>query len=112
MRAGASLAVLAVLCVALGFVLGRAVSGDDAAGAERSYLATLTDDLGLRPDQVRALGKLLADEERDLQGLAEDQRQALAGTVQARLQRTEDAMLALLDAGQRERYQTLTGADR
>ena len=112
MKAGASLAVLAVLCVALGFVLGRGSSSDEVAGPGRSLLATLTDDLGLRPDQVRSLGKLLADEERDLQALAEDQRQALAGTVQARLQRTEDAMLALLDEGQRERYQTLTGADR
>lgn len=112
MKAGASLAVLALLCVALGFVWGRGGLADGDAGSQRSVLATLTGDLELRPDQVRALGKLLADEERDLQSLAEVQRQALADTVQARLQRTEDAMLALLDAGQRERYETLTGADR
>lgn len=109
MKGNASLVALALACLALGFVLGR--SGDDAGAAPSpaGYLATLTADLDLRPDQVAALGRLLADEERDLQALAEEQRRALADTVQARLQQTEDAMLALLDAGQRERYLTLSG---
>jgi hypothetical protein len=103
-RSGAVL-LTALLCLALGYVLGR--RAEPAYAAPPTHLELLARDLELRPDQKAAIGRLLADQDRDLQSLVEAARDGLAEPTASRLQRTEDEMLTLLDADQRERYQSL-----
>lgn len=104
-----SLAVLAVSCLLLGYTWGARAEDPAGPSAERSYLAALTDDLQLRTEQVVEIGRLLATEDKDIQALTEQHRRELQGPIADRLERTVDAMLALLDDEQRARYQELTG---
>ena len=107
MKRGAVVLVPALLCLVLGFVIGRCAS-DSGQVVPASHLALLTRDLSLQPQQVSALGALLAEQDKDLQRLYDDAQQRLREPTAARLQRTEDAMLALLDTEQRDTYQRLT----
>lgn len=106
---GAVVLLPCALCLALGFVLGRR-SADEPVAARPGHLTALAQELQLRPEQVAAVGALLSQQDRDLQELVEGARSEMSAPIAARLQRTEDGMLALLDADQRERYLTLTAA--
>ena len=103
-----SVIVLAVACLVLGYTWGtRSAPAADDLG-ERSFLSTLTEDLGLRSEQVVEIGQLLASEDKDLQALTEQHRRELQGPIAARLDKTVEAMLAVLDDEQRARYHDLT----
>ena len=94
----------AVCLLVAGFVLGRAFP--DAADRRASYLEQLTDDLDLRPDQVAAVERVLAEEDREIDDLLG----SLQGDVAARRVRTEQQVLAVLDGAQRQRYDSLMAA--
>lgn len=103
-----SVVVLAVACLVLGFVWGtRGADSVDEEGGQ-SFLSILTDDLSLRDEQVVAIGQLLASEDKDIQELTELHRRELQGPIAARLDKTVEAMLAVLDDEQRARYHDLT----
>jgi hypothetical protein len=106
-RALGGLLLLAVLCTGLGYLLGRRAAEPPARGST-PWLETVSRELHLRPDQVAAIDRLLAEEDADLTALAEQARGELARPVAARRQRTEDEMLALLDEQQRQTYEQLT----
>ncbi len=92
----------------LGYALG--LRAQAAPPRPPSHLEVLSHDLELRPEQKAAIGALLARQDRDLQALVEQARTELANPTASRLQQTEDDMLALLDAPQRERYLNLAAA--
>lgn len=105
-RARLLVVALAVLCVAGGWLAGR--SWPSAAAEPRGYLEQLAQSLDLRPDQVAAVERLLTEEDRDLDALLQRGLDGIKGDVAARRTRTEQEMLALLDAAQRRRYDELT----
>ncbi len=99
-------ALLAALCLAVGFSVGSLWIG--AEGAGESYLAQLADDLGLSTEQVARIESILAEEDADLAALLDEHRLALQGPIADRREQTEEAVLAVLDDGQRIRYEELT----
>lgn len=101
--------LLALLCLAAGWFAGSL--GGDAGEGPPSYLARLTADLGLRPEQVMRIEAILADEDADLAALLDEHRLALQGPVAERRERTEAEVLAVLDDGQRMRYEELARQD-
>ncbi len=103
-----SVVVLAVACLVLGFVWGARGAASTDQGGGQSFLSTLTDDLSLRDEQVVAIGQLLASEDKDIQELTEQHRRQLEGPIAARLDKTVEAMLAVLDDEQLARYHDLT----
>jgi len=70
-----------------------------------SDLPALPGALDLRPDQVAAIDRLLAEETADLRELVARHREAMREPVAARRQRTEDEILTLLDPDQRVTYE-------
>lgn len=108
-RAAVALCLVAGLAAFVGHALGRRAPTPRTPASE-ARLEVLARDLALRPDQIAALGGLFAEQDRDLQVLVDEARDALATPTAARLQRTEDDMLALLDPDQRSRYLALVGA--
>ena len=103
-----AMVVPALLGLAVGWGFGQ--RGGDASPTAPSHLAVLTRDLGLRPDQIAAISGLFAAQDRDLQQLVEAQRTSLREPIAARLARTEDDMLALLDDEQRATYERLVAS--
>ncbi|RKY16613.1 MAG: hypothetical protein DRQ55_17650 [Planctomycetota bacterium] len=100
--------LIAVAFGLAGYAAG--LSADTSPARPPSHLKLLSRDLELRPEQKAAIGSLLARQDRDLQALVEQARAELADPTASRLQQTEDDMLALLDAQQRERYLSLAAA--
>jgi hypothetical protein len=109
-RARALVVALAVLCVAGGFLAGR--KWPSVPESKRGYLEQLAESLDLRPDQVAAVERLLNDEDRDLDALLQRGIDGIRGDVAVRRTRTEQDVLALLDAAQRRRYDELTAEAR
>jgi len=108
-RARLAVLVLAVLCVLAGWQAGR-LTGASSAPAP-SYLEQLTQALDLRPDQVAALEAVLADEDRELDALLTRGLDGIRAEVAQRRSRTEQELVALLDASQRARYESLLVAE-
>jgi hypothetical protein len=106
--ARAPVLLLALLCLATGGLAGS--QWRDATSRTPSYLAQLTDSLGLRPDQVAALDSVLEAEDVAIDALLKAKLDELNGPVAERRRRTEDELLALLDAPQRARYEQLLQA--
>ena len=108
-RARLLVVALAVLCLAAGWFAGRSFP---ASPAHRTgYLEQLTRALDLRPDQVAAVERMLSDEDRDLDALLQRGLDGIKADVAARRERTERDVLAVLDAGQRQRYAEQTAAE-
>ena len=102
----AMVAVLALAFTALGYLIGS--QSNPPPAEPQPWLASLAADLDLRADQIAAIDRLLAEEDADLAALVSRQRAELREPVAARRERTEQAMLALLDDNQRETYDQLT----
>ena len=105
-RARLLVVALAGLCFAAGWLAGR--TWPAVTPHSPTYLEQLTKAVDLRPDQVAAIEHLLADEDRDVDALLDRDVTGVRTEVAARRARTEQDMLALLDASQRQRYETLT----
>ena len=105
-RAKVLIVALVVLVAAGGWFAGR--HWPSAEQEPRGYLLQLTEAVGLRPDQVAAVERLLNDEDRDIDALLQRGLDGIKGDVAARRSRTEQEMLALLDAAQRRRFDELT----
>lgn len=99
------LAALGLACFGLGLLTGWILRAPPAPGP--SHLEQLTDDLGLRPDQVAAVDAILAGVDFDLDALIAEHREAMRGPVSRRLEESEQAILAVLDEAQRARYEEL-----
>lgn len=108
-RARLLVVALAVLCVAAGWIAGRRFPAAPARTA--GYLEQLTHALDLRPDQVAAVERVLSNEDQDLDALLQRGLLGIQADVAARRARTEQEVLALLDAGQRQRYAEQTAAE-
>ena len=98
--------VLALLTGALGYVLGSRTQPEAVEGGR--YLRSLTEDLELRADQITRIDEVLSEADADIERLLEEHRRALREPIAARLQATEDEVLAILDGEQRSRYRELT----
>ena len=105
-RAKVLIVVLVVLGAAGGWLAGR--HWPSAQAEPRGYLLELAESLSLRPEQVAAVERLLNEEDRDLDALLQRGLDGIKGEVAARRARTEQEMLALLDATQRRRFDELT----
>jgi hypothetical protein len=105
-RAKLLIVALVVLVGAGGWLAGRHWPSSEPA--PRGYLLQLTEAVGLRPDQVAAVERLLNDEDREIDALLQRGLDGIRDEVAARRSRTEQELLALLDAGQRRRYDELT----
>lgn len=98
---------LGMICVALGWVLGSRSSSSEPPSPP-TYLQQLKGALDLRPDQVAAIDRVLAEETAELRELVASHRDAMREPVAARRQLTEDEILALLDPDQRVTYEQRT----
>jgi hypothetical protein len=103
-----SVVLLALLCLGIGGIAGYEFRGTPEQAP--SYLAQLTDSLGLRPDQVARLETVLAAEDRDIDELLKGRLRELDPPVTARRRQTEQALLAVLDDSQRAHYEQLLHA--
>ena len=104
-----NVAVLVLACLGLGFAAGwvsQAPSPDPP-----TYLARLTEDLALRSDQITAVDSLLSELDRALEDLIVGHREAMRDEVAERLERSEKALMDVLDEEQRERFQDLVRAE-
>jgi len=108
-RVRVSVVLLVMACLGIGGLAGYRLRGEPARAP--SYLAQLTASLDLRPDQVARLESVLAEEDHEIDALLGRQLQELQEPVAARRERTEQALVALLDATQRARYEQLLSAD-
>lgn len=106
---GVGLGVLVAVCVALGIGLERFVFSPEMPGAPVTYLSRLAEDLDLTPEQIAAVARVLDEEDRDLRTLTDSHADAMKAPVAQRRHTTEAAILALLDEGQRTRYEEITG---
>jgi hypothetical protein len=97
--------LLCGLCLGLGYAFGRQTDADPAPGGV--HLRELDAALDLRTDQMAAIDKLLARHDAEVQALVDSHREALRKPLEESLSRTEQAMLALLDDDQRDRYHEL-----
>ena len=80
MSAGKGLVVLLVaLCLSLGALGGWLLRAPPASPA--SYLAELTDDLGLRGDQVAQIDAILNEEDATVMALVRDHREQMGEGV-------------------------------
>ena len=111
-RAKVLVVALALLCAAAGWLAGRAMAPSATPVRTHGYLEQLTSALDLRPDQVAAVEHVLSQEDHDLDALLQRGLDGIKGEVTARRARTEQEVLAVLDAGQRQRYQTLSTGSR
>lgn len=100
--------VLCALCAGLGYTLGRGGAAPDAGGP--TYLEELAEQLDLGDDQVRRIDEILTRHDQETEALLEEHRLQLRGPLAEQLDRTEAAVLAVLDPAQRDRYYTLAGA--
>ncbi len=105
-----TVALLAVACLALGFLGGWASNRPSPPAP--TILAQLTRDLDLRPEQVRAIAALLTDEDEDVAGIVADHAQRLRAPIAERRERTQQDLLALLDAEQRARFDELSAEEQ
>ncbi len=103
---GLWLAAGMALALASGLLLGRRFPAEPEPPP--SYLTQLADILDLRADQVAAIDALLTAEDRDLDAWLADSLAGLADRVAERRRRTEQELLACLDADQRARYVELS----
>ena len=94
-----------LLAGAAGAVAG--VAWERRAERRPTYLEQLSEMLALRPEQTAAIESILADEDRDIDIWLEHSLSGLRDRVAERRQRTEQALLAVLDPEQRERYDRL-----
>jgi len=99
-----------LLAGAAGAVAG--VAWERHADRRPTYLEQLTDMLSLRPEQTAAIEAILASEDRDIDQWLEESLAGLRDRVAERRQRTEQELLAVLDDGQRERYDRLQAPAR
>jgi hypothetical protein len=111
-RARVLVVALALLCVTAGWLAGRMMAPAAAPARTRGYLEQLTAAVDLRPDQVAAVERVLSEEDRDLDALLQRGLDGIKGEVATRRARTEQEVLAVLDAGQRDRYQSLSTGSR
>jgi len=105
-RTRAWLAAALVAALLTGLALGWRAGLSGGARAP-SYLERLTADLGLRPDQVTSIEALLAEEDREIDALLQQQLDGIRDQVAERRQRTEQALVSRLDEAQRARYEQL-----
>lgn len=108
-RARLLVVALAVLCVAAGWLAGRRFPA--APPRSPGYLEQLTQAMDLRPDQVAAVERVLSREDQDLDALLQRGLLGIQADVAARRARTEQEVLAVLDAGQRQRYAEQTAVE-
>ncbi len=97
--------LLALITGATGYVLGSRSRPAEAQGGQ--YLRRLAEELELRTDQITRIDEVLSEADTDIERLLEEHRKALREPMAARLQQTEDAVLAILDEQQRSRYREL-----
>jgi len=109
-RARLLVVALAVLCVAAGWLAGR--NWPSSPPRPPTYLEQLTRAVDLRPDQVAVIERVLADEDRDIDALLDHNITGVRTELAARRARSEQEVLAVLDAGQRDRYQALSTGSR
>jgi hypothetical protein len=103
------LVALSLSCLALGGLAGWMLRAPPPAPA--GYVAQLKADLGLRPDQVAAIDAILAESDRDVDELLSRVRQSIQDEVARRLEDNEQAILAVLDQAQRDRYAQLLATE-
>jgi hypothetical protein len=106
-RARGWLAVALVAALLTGLVLGWRLGADTQARAP-GYLEQLTADLGLRPDQVASIESILAEEDRAIDALLQQQIDGIRAQVAERRQQTEQAVVQRLDERQRGLYAQLS----
>jgi len=104
-RQVATVLLMCGLCLGLGFVAGRQSDKEAAPGGV--HLKQLDAALDLRTDQMAAIDELLARHDVEVQGLVDEHREALRKPLADSLTRTEEAILALLDEDQRNKYREL-----
>jgi hypothetical protein len=106
MNSRGAVLLVAVLCLALGWVTGQVFRSEPAPPP--TYLEQLTVDLGLDAEQIQRINAILSEEDRQLEALIGEHRDELAQSVAERREGTETAILAELDADQTKRYLALS----
>jgi hypothetical protein len=103
------LILAALACFGLGGLTGWILRAPEPPGP--SILSRLTEDLDLSPEQVAAVDAILTEDDRELDVLVSRHRESMQDEVAARLDASEQSILALLDESQRSHYETLLAVE-